>query len=473
MKHRPLYASLIVFCTACSKGPAPPPPARVADGPNILLITIESLRTDHVGCYGGKLPTTPALDALARESIVFDNAWSVTSWTLSAHASLFTGLYPTATNVTLPRDRLDASYRTLAELLHDHGYDTAAIVSGPYLRKSHQLDQGFSHYDESAVSPAGQTSTDDITNPAMEARMAGYFDSRATQARPFFLFAYFWDPHYDYIPPPPYDTLFVPPDAKKIGLAKYDTGEGKVTRNASPAEMAYVLSQYDGEIRATDEVLGRLFDRLKKAGLWDKTVIVVTADHGEEFFDHGEKGHKNNLHVESVKVPLLIKPAGKVAPRRDARPASLVDVYPTLAAAAGWRGKLPPHHGRSLLQAGGEDAAVYGELTTSWYFTNKVTKQRWAENNFWLSLLEGPYRLIGMRNPEKKMEQWALYDVQNDPTETRPLGAEHATRLDDMKKRLLQWQEKMVQTGKLLGKRGEADLSPDEIERLKAIGYLN
>ncbi|MEE8168961.1 MAG: sulfatase-like hydrolase/transferase, partial [Phycisphaerae bacterium] len=113
-----VVALLICGCNPGSDAQTPPP---VADGPNILLITVESLRPDHVGCYGGPLPTTPAIDALAAESITFDNAYSVTSWTLAAHASLFTGLYPAAANVVLPKHRLDDSYTTLAELLADRG----------------------------------------------------------------------------------------------------------------------------------------------------------------------------------------------------------------------------------------------------------------------------------------------------------------------------------------------------------------
>jgi hypothetical protein len=150
----------------------------LSDRPNVLLITIESLRPDHVGCYGGLRATTPALDALSAEGITFENAHSVTSWTLAAHASLFTGLYPTAANIVYPRDRLDASYQTLAEVLGGIGYDTAAVVSGLYLRRSFGLDQGFAMYDDSAVAPADTSSIDDVTNPQMEAALVSFLEGR-------------------------------------------------------------------------------------------------------------------------------------------------------------------------------------------------------------------------------------------------------------------------------------------------------
>ena len=441
--------------------------------PNIVLITIESLRHDHVGCYGYDRTTTPTLDALAGEGIAFDNVYSVTSWTLAAHASLFTGLYPTAANIIYPKDRLHEAYTTLAELLADGGYDTAAVVSGTYLLSKFKLDQGFAAYDDSIAQPPGgkRVSIGDVTNPQMEEALLDYFDKRGQTDRPFFLFAYFWDPHYDYIPPEPYDKMFVPSDAKPISLAHYDGQKNPVKKGISPQELAYVISQYDGEIRCTDDVLGRVFQKMKDRGLWDNTVVIVTADHGEEFFEHDNKGHKNNVFAESVRIPLIIKPAQATAARRDDRLASLVDLFPTILDFADVEGDLHLLQGYSLLDEP-VGQPVYCELTTSWYFRNKKTGEKWKESDLWLSIRQGQHRVVGMKNDKKNKKRWQLFDVIADPGEQSPLGADQTDLQLEMKSRVRKWYEYMKQLAATIGERGEADLSPAELERLRGLGYI-
>jgi len=158
---RTLLATLAVLAAACGK-PGPP---------NIVVVTVESLRTDHVGVYGGRsrsrpdVPVTPNLDAFAREAVVYDDAQAPTSWTLASHASIFTGLYPTAHQTIRPRDRLDDSYTTFAEVLRDRGYQTVGIVSGPYLRTAHNLNQGFELYHDDIAAPSAAESHDDVTKP--------------------------------------------------------------------------------------------------------------------------------------------------------------------------------------------------------------------------------------------------------------------------------------------------------------------
>src|SRR5688572_14797396 len=163
--------------------------------PNVVLLTIESLRTDHVGCYGGERPTTPALDALAAEGVVYERAHAVTSWTLASHASLFTGLYPTVHRADRPLSRLDERHETLAELLAAAGYQCGGVVSGPYLRRPHGLHQGFAYWDERPASLEMTESHDDVTNPALLAGLERFLE-RLDGERPYFLFAYFWDPHF-------------------------------------------------------------------------------------------------------------------------------------------------------------------------------------------------------------------------------------------------------------------------------------
>ncbi|RPJ40963.1 MAG: hypothetical protein EHM19_12820, partial [Candidatus Latescibacterota bacterium] len=153
-------AALLAACAGCGSDRT--------DRPNIVLITVESLRADHVGCYGYGLPTTPSLDALAGESVRFENAFSVTSWTLASHAAILTGLTPSALRVLEPHDRLADSYETIAEALSEDGYYCAAFLSGPFLRAPYNMNQGFSHYDDSPSAVSTGNAHGDVTNPEME-----------------------------------------------------------------------------------------------------------------------------------------------------------------------------------------------------------------------------------------------------------------------------------------------------------------
>ncbi|MFQ5491872.1 MAG: sulfatase [Phycisphaerae bacterium] len=459
----------------CKKAdPAPPdePPAAATTPdplPNVVLITLESLRADHVHALGYDKPTTPHLDALANEGTVFSQAYSVTSWTLPSHASLFTGLYPGAHRVVSPRHRLHDDHDTLAELMARHGYQTAGIVSGPFLRKTFNLHQGFEHYDETPASFANAQAHDDITNSQMETAIDQFLTQQREPDRPFFLFAYFWDPHYDYIPPPPYDAAFVPPGADPIDLTHYETTD-TINPDISAAQLDYVVSQYDGEIACTDACLGRLWQRLKALDLWDNTVIMVTADHGEEFFEHGQKGHQHNLHVESLHVPLIVKPAGPAgAATHDDRLVSLVDVLPTLAQ---WCDLPLEHrlHGRSLLGPPRmAEHPIFFELTSSWAIrTSDPTSGPIDLSENWAALRRGRYKYIIRDLPAARL----LYDVANDPRETRPLNLDQADAARDLAALLVEFQDQMRRRADQTRQPDAPTLSPEEKARLSSLGYL-
>jgi arylsulfatase A-like enzyme len=444
-------------------------PEPAPDRPNILLIIIESLRADHVGCYGYSRDTTPNLDALARQSTLFEQAHAVTSWTLTSHASIFTGLYPTAHQVTLPRDRLNDGYETAAEILSADGYQCAAVVGGPYLREPYNLCQGFEYYDQTVSAVTDAEAHEDVTNPRMAEAMDRFLLQKRDPQRPFFLFAYYWDVHYTYNPPPPYDAMFVPPNAEKIEQFPIIFAPVmELGKQISAANLAYLVSQYDGEIRCTDDYLGKLWARLRELGLWDRTAIIVTADHGEEFFDHGRPAHKNSLYVESLHVPLLIKWPGQPRPTRDARNVSLVDLFPTILELAGGHASQP-HSGESLREPSpATERRTYFELKTTWSIKNRQTGSTWTEQNDWVATREGRYKLIGVRN----LERWELYDVINDPREIHPLGADHKETAAALRAHLESWQRSMQELSRLWERGPQAQLSPEEEARLRSLGYI-
>jgi len=449
--------------------------ARVAVGdeakkpPNVVLITLESLRPDHVSFMTGKAKTTPNLDRLARESMVYDDAHSVTSWTLASHASLFTGLYPPAHQTRGPVDRLDDSYETIAEVLAGAGYQTAGVVSGPYLRPPHNLNQGFELYDDSASSAWQGTAHKDVTNPAMLEALQRFVTKQRDPKRPFFLFAYFWDPHYDYVPPAPWNERFKPPGAEAIDLSGYEEND-HFHAGSSPQEKAYVLSQYDGEIAWTDATLGSFFELLKQRGLWDDTLIIITSDHGEEFFEHGDKGHKNNLFVESVHVPLIVKYPGGRPRGRDDRLVSLVDLFPTILQATGTESNAP-RNGVSLRErAPSPDRPIFFDL---YYvsFDEDEKSETPAIRKQWYAVRRGDLKLVSVS--DRKLPY--LFDVKADPAERHDLvwAPAHRASLQVLARTLEGWHRQMKGLAQRYEAGGAADLSEAARERLRALGYLS
>jgi arylsulfatase A-like enzyme len=432
--------------------------------PNVVLITIESLRTDHVGCYGGARPTTPALDALAQEGMLYERAHSVTSWTLASHASLFTGLYPSVHRADRPLSRLDEHHQTLAELLAGAGYQCGGVVSGPYLRRPHGLQQGFSFWDERPSSLDMTESHDNVTSPAMLEGLERFL-ARVDPDRPFFLFAYFWDPHFDYLPPAPYDRTFVEPTDEPIDLHDYEAEE-PVHAGIRPEQLAYVRSQYDGEIRWTDEHLARLFARLRERGAWDDTLVIVTADHGEGFFEHGAKGHKHDVYEESVHVPLIVKYPGAGPRGRDDRLVSLVDVLPTVLDVTGTADPVA-RAGRSLLAPPEPGRAVFLELLELWYI-HQPGQPEAQEERTWFSVLSGNHKLVFVPREERR----ELYDLASDPRETHDLAASEPERAQALMQELERWRVGELERAREYRSGVRAELGADELARLRALGYV-
>jgi len=432
--------------------------------PNVVLITLESLRPDHVGCYSGSRPTTPALDALAQESVVYERAHATTSWTLASHASLFTGLYPTAHRADRPLSRLDEGHETLAEILAGAGYECGAVVSGPYLRRAHGLDQGFAFFDESPSGDAMVTSHDDVTNAAMLGGIERFLAER-DERRPFLLFAYFWDPHFDYIPPAPYDTMFVEPGHEPIDVRDYEAEE-PVHADISAAQLDYVRSQYDGEIRWTDDHLARILDLLHAQGAWEDTLIVVTSDHGEEFFEHGRKGHKHSVYQESVHVPLVVKYPAAGPRGRDDRLVSLVDLLPTITEVTG-TGPATALSGRSLLAPPDPDRAVFLELQELWYI-HQPGEPEATEQLSWYAVIAGREKLVFL----PQLRRFELYDLDSDSPEAHDQAGAQPERVAALMRQLEAWRAEQLERAKAFDADGRAELGEEALERLRSLGYV-
>jgi arylsulfatase A-like enzyme len=419
------FAVLGVSCRGCLSRPP---------RTNVLLVTFDTTRADHLGCYGFQDAQTPVVDRLAREGVLFESAYSSIPLTAPSHATILTGRYPIAHGV---RDNglfvLSPEQETLAEILKQHGYATAAAIGGFPLVARFGLDQGFGFYDDRLVTEYDMVLGTKPTKPPLafdERRAArvneaaiGWLQEHAQQ--PFFLWVHYYDPHQPFQPPVPYDDLFA----------------------ASP---------YDGEIAYADESLGTLLDSLRSLEVYDRTLVVLTADHGEGLGDHGELTHSYLLYDSTLRVPLVMRgpglPAGHRAPGR----VRLVDVAPTILDALGL-GVPAGMQGRSLTALWSGTPARVDRTHYAETLSPRLS-QNWGELR---ALFDERWKYVHGPRPE-------LFDLGADPGELRNLASENPAQAAAMKGRLAEFLERHSPPG---GSR----LSPVDDEtrsRLQALGYL-
>jgi arylsulfatase A-like enzyme len=446
-------AAAAALVALASSGCAPAPPR------NLLLIVVDTLRADHLGCYGHARDTSPAIDALAAEGVRFERAYSPSSWTKPAVASLLTGLYPNAHGVTDVRHPLPDGVRTLAELLAARGWDTAAVVSNVQLthRDGNGMGRGFRTYAELHAVGYDYVSTPGVTQQAvaMLRRMA------AAEA-PFFLLAHYFDPHANYRR---HGIGYAPARAGRLdGTQPIETLQNELLASLAPAEVDFLRDLYDEEIRFTDAGIGRLLGALRELGRWDDTLVVVTGDHGEEFLERGWLGHVRSLYDELVRVPLIVRDPGAAgAPRVVSTPVSLVSLTPTLLERLGIDApldfdapSLAPVLRDGTEPSAGPHFAEVSYVPLALPFSVKRTFKR--------AVVAGRFKLI----EDVESGRRELYDLDADPGE----------RAD----RLLADEAVAGELGALLARFAERghgepaalrELGEDEAELLRELGYLD
>jgi arylsulfatase A-like enzyme len=321
--------------------------------PSLLLVTVDTLRADHVSAYGYSRPTSPQIDELAASGVLFETVISPLPETGPSFASLLTGRWPAQLGVRGNGKPLGGEFETLATLLSGAGYDTAAFVSGfPLVRRLSGLQRGFDHYDDQMPDPRGgvprvQRTAEKTTDSAL-----AWLDRHPD--RPFFLWVHYYDCHGDYAPGPPFETLFAGgPAGPTVPLDLIP----KYQRLGEETDASVYVARYDGEIRRVDAQVTRLLQRLEAMGRREQTVVALTSDHGESLTDHGYYfDHGNELYLPSMGVPLILAGPGIPAGgRRVDGMARLPDVMPTLLdllglkAPAGLAGQslVPPLRGES------------------------------------------------------------------------------------------------------------------------------
>ena len=367
------FALCALSCFGCSE----PQSAR----PNVILISLDTLRADRLSCYGHDRETSPRLDAFAREGVLCEEAVSTSSWTLPSHWSMLTGLpvsvhgvcdeqlwnrRPAAGELALP-----SRGRFLAEELSDAGYDTAGFYSWIYLEEKFGLGPGFDTYERHGLfgwdHPSIKAEADAarlLDDPAEQAAIGRALQAEhpelfdigrptATEVvdrslewlsaevaendgRPLFLFMHLFDAHDPYTPPAPHDETFDPDYEGPIDGREITGEKSLVYKDMPERDLEHLLALYDGGVSWVDSEVGRVLDALDDLGLAEDTLVIITSDHGEEFFEHGRKTHRKQLHRESVHVPLIMRWPGSLPEGARIKGATgIVDIAPTILSAVG------------------------------------------------------------------------------------------------------------------------------------------
>jgi arylsulfatase A-like enzyme len=438
----------LVACTATSSQP-----------PNVLLIVVDTLRHDHVGCYGATRDTTPALDALATEAVRFERAYSPAPWTMPAVASMLTGLHPSGHGLTRV-GALTGEARTLAEILQQHGYATTGIVSHLLLGARFGFDQGFAEFVESySATPHHDVSTQRVTRQARQAleRMAG-------QQRPFFLFVHYFDPHYHYKRHAQYG--FAPETSGRLDGDETIQELRERMLDLTPDELNFIKALYDEEVRHTDAGVGRLLAALSELDVDRNTLVIVTSDHGEEFLDRGWLGHTRTLYDELVRVPLLIRlPEKNYSPKVSDVPISLTALTPTILDLVGVDSMPFDFQARSfsrMLDAGTTELG--GDVLSEVDFI-PFNSGKWVREVHKKSVVADRHKVV--RDDTTGLVE--VYDLADDPGETRNLAPERPELAARLLSRLEEW---VAEAGSNALTLEDVLLEEQQIDKLRSLGYV-
>ncbi len=455
---------------------------------NIIIISIDTLRADHMGCYGYGRETTPGLDAFSREGVVFDHAYTQASSTLPAHSSLFTSTYPDMHGVINTKDSLPSELTTLAQLLLKKGYDTAAFVNASWFHPKFKLDRGFRYYDyyhDLRVKPLGNKIK--IGRNAEETNASVYQWLEKHGEAPFFLFIHYFDVHSDwnrlpYESSPPFIRMFssgYSGDFKGgeagVYASRYLLKVNRERIRLDPDDRNYIMDLYDEGIAFADFHISAFLKNLKQVGLLDDSLIIITADHGEEFQEHGQFLHEQ-AYEELIHVPLIIRMPNAENPinrnlgerllslfkkRKKVFPANRIktlvqniDIMPTVLDVAGID-KPPYVRGRSLLKM------INGMSAESTYiFSRNTSGTQYA-------VRKDAWKLFFFPAENKT----ALFNIVADPAETNDLSGTEIKIREKLKKVLFQWKTECeeIQSRFQLDK---IEIDDTTKEELRSLGYI-
>jgi choline-sulfatase len=419
----PAAAAAVALALAAAGCGKERPAAKSRRGTPVVLVSIDTLRSDHLPMYGYSGVVTPVLSAFAKEAVLFEKAYSHVPLTLPSHGTIFTGTLPAVNGLRDNRGySLDPKIPTVAELLKRAGYDTGGAVSSIVLNAGCGIARGFDYWEDSVEPnrPGLAVERAERSGAVTEALLAGWVEKRPLE-RPFFAFLHLYEPHFPYSPPEPYASRY---------------------RN----------HEYDGEIAWSDELVGRFLGLLKARGLYDRSLVIILSDHGEGLGEHGEDEHGIFLYRYALQVPLMIKlPGSQKGGTRVATPVQLSDVFTTILRGAGLDGVPAPAGTVSLLDVvGGENPSrnLYSETLFP------RIHMGWSDL---ASLIDGPWQYIEAPRPE-------LYDLEKDPAENENLAAGKPPAFRSLR---------MEMEKRRAAFTAPSEVNAEEAKKLASLGYLS
>jgi len=507
IKKLPLVVALFscgtcLLCTVSSDTYSTENTHLCANKPNILLIVMDTTRVDHLSCYNYQKKTTPHIDAFATDALTYTHAYATASWTLPSIASILTGTYPGShgahrvetTETYLPMNALDDTQTTLAELLKQAGYSTAGMVSCEFLTERFGLHQGFTHFDDTISSYLFTLSTfgavqflnhfSPVIDYLSSKGLYGYSVAEQVntsalswleengRGNPFFLFLHYFDPHHPYLP----EDLGTDPKHIPDGIGKryrkdyvnYIDMERDLIDSVRwgrkpllPDERDYLINNYDREISELDKKIGDIFKKLRELDLYDDTLIIVTADHGESFGEHNLMLHGVHLYEDNIHVPLIIKyPFCDTQKGFIDYPVSLTGIVPTLCSYL----SIPTP---DSIQGAPFNQPHQQKIIAQNFFDRNLKKQKWANRltHDLISLHVGDYKYITLSAGEDQ-----LFNLKEDPQETNNIIHRDNQTRSAMRNLLATYTERLKLTEKATG---TVILDEKTLQNLKALGYLN
>jgi len=443
---------------------------------NMVLVVIDTLRADHCSCYGYFRNTTPHLDALAAEGILYENAWAQASWTCPSMVSMFTGQYVMANYLTVPQNA-----PVLAERLKEAGYNTAAIVANPLLYPDTGFERGFDHYEV-----ADRVDKDTSLPAELFAEKATSLITHNLE-EPFFIWLHLFDPHFPYKASA--DRLnTIKGITPGMTVKKYQQRQpSHATRRVEKSDCLKFeqrIARYDEEVAYADEALGKILAALESKGVSDRTLVAVTSDHGEGLYSHafyppGENEIKNdhfdkvglyiyhgeNVYEESIKIPLVIRGPGFPVKQRHNGLVENLDLFATFGAAAGFPldpdspsldlARLGPEGKPAIFAMGQRDSSIRARSGL------KLIQPTLAREGD-----ERISKLLLISDPHPRLQP-KLYDLTQDPEERKNLLPEQDETFQMLKKALSEWEQRYA-----FGLDDSSITPKDMMERLKGLGYV-
>ncbi|MFC2168187.1 sulfatase [Acidobacteriota bacterium] len=420
--------------------------------PNVLILIVDTLRSDYTAIGNNTTPNTPYLKAdLMPDSLCYSNAFSNSPWTLPSVSSLLTSQYPSRLNINNLVSRLDEKHLTLTEILRERGYFTYGAVSHLLLQQKYGLHQGFNIYNEKNIS-AEYYNHNSISSPGITDNAIQFI--RKNRKRKFFMLLHYFDPHYSYINHNPSSSYSGEFTSRDISYLRALIRENKY----AVQDIDYLKDSYSSEIVFTDFHIGKVIDELKSKNIYDKTLIVFTSDHGEEFVEKGWLGHSTTLYNEQIKIPLLIKRPSTVlkfeAPTQS-QFVSNIDIAPSVLRLLGIS-PSPQFQGEDIFSDNSENRFVFSE----------VVQREYGELKDKTCVISNGWKLIY----DFVTKQYELYNLEKDRDENKNILGSNGDVERTLKMRLGKWSNEnriKPQPAKL-----RKPLTDQEKKKLKSLGYI-